>query len=290
MRMLRGMQKAQQGVQRVFKNVFVYTPSMSGEEVCAAAKEAQEGRLVDLLARVKVEVLQEDSEAAPAASALSQHTLKQLGSFLSERLTNACSSWGYLKMDHLACFLPGVLALGAMTGAAEDPAAELELAAGLAEGCAHMWIDTPTGLAAEASAFNVMEGRDHDLGVMHDAPYSMLRPETVESLWYMYVATNDTKYQDWGWQIFEAIEKYGRLEEGGYCGIEDVREADEPRKRDRMETFLLSETFKYLFLLFADEQPFDLEKVVLNTEGHPLPVVSAAAAWGSSPAPRAARA
>lgn len=289
MRMLQGMQQAQQGVQKVFKNVFVYTPSMTGEEVCAAAKEAQEGRLDELLDRVRVDVLQ-DREMSSGTSGLSQHTLKQLGNFLSERLTTVCSSWGYLKMDHLACFLPGVLALGAMTGAAEDPAAELELAAGLAEGCAHMWLDTPTGLAAEASAFNVMEGRDHDLGVMHDAPYSMLRPETVESLWYMYVATGDTKYQDWGWRIFEAIEKYGRLEGGGYCGIEDVREAGEPRKRDRMETFLLSETFKYLFLLFADDQPFDLERVVLNTEGHPLPVVSAAAAWGSSHSPRAARA
>ena len=36
----------------------------------------------------------------------------------------------------------------------------------------------------------------------NDAHY-LLRPETVESLWYLYYFSGNKTYQDWGWQIFQ---------------------------------------------------------------------------------------
>ena len=36
----------------------------------------------------------------------------------------------------------------------------------------------------------------------NDAHY-LLRPETIESLWYMFQVTGNTTYQDWGWTIFQ---------------------------------------------------------------------------------------
>ena len=33
--------------------------------------------------------------------------------------------------------------------------------------------------------------------------HNLLRPETVESLWYMYHLTGNQTYQDWGWKIFQ---------------------------------------------------------------------------------------
>ena len=33
-----------------------------------------------------------------------------------------------------------------------------------------------------------------------------------------------------------------------------------------------AETLKYYYLLFLDEDPWPLDKIVFNTEGHPLPV------------------
>lgn len=40
-----------------------------------------------------------------------------------------------------------------------------------------------------------------------------------------------------------------------------------------MESFFLSESLKYLYLLFADDQTLlPLDRYVFNTEGHPLPV------------------
>lgn len=35
--------------------------------------------------------------------------------------------------------------------------------------------------------------------------HNLLRPETVESLWYMYHLTGNATYQEWGWKIFEVI-------------------------------------------------------------------------------------
>ena len=100
---------------------------------------------------------------------------------------------------------------------------------------------------------------------------NILRPETVESLFVAFSLTGDEIYRDWGWQIFEAFEKHCKVETGGYSSIDDV-DADEPNKVDKMETFWLSETLKYLYLLFSDRDVLPLNKWVLNTEAHPLPV------------------
>eukprot|EP00439_Symbiodinium_sp_Y106_P039962 s5088_g4.t2 len=175
--------------------------------------------------------------------------------------------------DHLSCFFPGVLALGVLTGAAAQPTEELLLAQELTESCTRMWLDSPRGLAPESVRWNRAPQRSLDFRATPKDAHCSLRPEVVESLWYLYLATGDPKYQDWGWSIFQAIEAFARLDSGGYSSIQDVTVQSELERRDEMQTFLLSETFKYLFLLFGDRQPLDLNKTVLNTEGHPLPVL-----------------
>jgi len=249
------------------KAAFVALSPIPGEEICAVAEQLQAGRWDLSHNRLQITI------PGDKASVPSQLVRENAAAVAAQHLANQCETWGFFKMDHLACFLPGLLALGVMTGAASNASEELRLAAELTEGCARMWHDSPIGLAPESSAFNVVAGRTNDVKAVAGASHSILRPETVESLWYLYMATGDSKYQDWGWRILEAIERHARVEGGGYSGIEDVLEVTEPRRRDRMETFLLSETFKYLFLLFAEGEPiFDLERTVLNTEGHPLPV------------------
>lgn len=90
----------------------------------------------------------------------------------------------------------------------------------------------------------------------------------------MYRATKDPKYREWGWRIFQAFEKYTRIETG-YTSISNVM-ASRPElvnRRDKMETFYLAETLKYLYLLFSDDPDLmPLDKWVFNTEAHPLPV------------------
>ena len=41
-------------------------------------------------------------------------------------------------------------------------------------------------------------------------------------------------------------------------------------KKDSMESYFLAETLKYLYLLFAPRGTLDLNKMVFNTEAHPL--------------------
>ena len=66
-------------------------------------------------------------------------------------------------MEHLACFYPGLLALGLSHGLHPEQAA---LAGRLAESCYMMYKHTPTGLAAEVTLFNTQRGSTEDLAVM----------------------------------------------------------------------------------------------------------------------------
>jgi len=79
------------------------------------------------------------------------------------------------------------------------------------------------------------------------------------------------RYREWGWQIFEAFEKHTKVDTGGYCSLDDVTSVP-PNRRDKMETFFLGETLKYLYLLFADSSLIPLDKFVFNTEAHPIPI------------------
>ena len=91
------------------------------------------------------------------------------------------------------------------------------------------------------------------------------RPETIESLFVAYRLTGEQRYRDYGWAIFEAIEKHCRIESGGYASILDVNQVPATYE-DKMETFLMSETFKYLYLLFEDANvlPLDSESSAVH--------------------------
>ena len=102
---------------------------------------------------------------------------------------------------------------------------------------------------------------------------NILRPETVESLFIAFQLTGDPLYREWGWKIFEAFRRWCQVDggRGGYAGIEDIDDT-EPVQIDRMETFWLSETLKYLYLLFSPRNKLPFHEWVFNTEAHPLPV------------------
>jgi mannosyl-oligosaccharide alpha-1,2-mannosidase len=137
-----------------------------------------------------------------------------------------------------------------------------------------MYARMNTGIAPEYVQF--FEDRDFEIG--RGAPHYLLRPESVESFFVLYHLTGDPVYREWGWEVFQAIERYCRTN-GGYGAIHDVRNVHiEPD--DKMESFFLAETLKYLYLLFDPETPIDLlHKHVFNTEAHPMrifPVMDAA--------------
>ncbi|CAM6075530.1 unnamed protein product [Sphagnum tenellum] len=167
------------------------------------------------------------------------------------------------KMDELACFAPGMLTLG-MEGALPEKAVEyLEIAKELAWTCYNFYMSTPTKLAGENYYFH--QGQDMVVGTA----YNILRPETVESLMYLWRKTGDSKYRDWGWDIFQAFEKQSRIP-SGYVGLRNVNTGE---KDNKMQSFFLAETLKYLYLLFSPSSVIPLDEWVFNTEAHPLRII-----------------
>jgi len=93
-----------------------------------------------------------------------------------------------------------------------------------------------------------------------------LRPEIVESTYYLYHYTGDPEYRQMGKKMFDDFVKYCRTD-SGYAALADVTSK---QQRDEMESFALAETFKYFYLLFASSETLQFDKVIFNTEAHPL--------------------
>lgn len=190
---------------------------------------------------------------------------------LAERpdgLENAISP----KMDHLVCFMPGTIALGATNGLTEAEAKksstwgekqeeDMELAKELMKTCWGMYKVTATGLAPEITYFNLdlppkteRSHKEKSPKVLSDAAdaewkgdyivkpmdaHNLQRPETVESLFYMWRITGDNVYREWGWKMFKSFVNYTTVADG--AGFTSLDNADQlpPRQRDNMESFWL---------------------------------------------------
>jgi hypothetical protein len=94
------------------------------------------------------------------------------------------------------------------------------------------------------------------------------RPEFIESTWYLYQATKDPWYLHIGEMALRDIKRrcYTKC---GWAGLQDVRTGEQS---DRMESFFLGETAKYMYLLFDPNHPLNTIDApwVFTTEGHPL--------------------
>ncbi|KAI1758913.1 glycoside hydrolase family 47 protein [Hypoxylon sp. FL1150] len=207
------------------------------------------------------------------------------------------------KMDHLVCFMPGTIALAATGGLTEAEAkklptwtkkneADMDLARELMQTCWGMYKWMATGLAAEITYFHIAnpplpEGAPHHPPAEFDADpeaewrkdysvhamdtHNLQRPETVESLFYMWRITGDVKYREWGWEMFKSFMNHTAVPEGG--GFSSLSNANKvpPVMRDNMESFWLAETLKYFYLLFSPNDLLPLDKIVINTEAHAFP-------------------
>jgi hypothetical protein len=175
------------------------------------------------------------------------------------------------KMDHLVCFMPGTIALGATGGIPEAEAKilpswnakkeeDMKLARELTQTCWGMYKVMATGLAPEIAHFYIdnpplPESTPHkapttfddaedadwrqDFLIKSNDNHNLQRPETVESLFYMWRITGDEMYREWGWEMFKAFVEYTAVDEGG--GFTSLSNANviPPTTRDNMESFWL---------------------------------------------------
>ncbi|XP_033647803.1 ER degradation-enhancing alpha-mannosidase-like protein 1 [Asterias rubens] len=103
-----------------------------------------------------------------------------------------------------------------------------------------------------------------------DVLFYPLRPELVESTYLLYQATQNPFYLHVGSDILESLETYTK----STCGYATLHDVFTKTKEDRMESFFLSETCKYLFLLFDSDNHVNraASKYIFSTEGHLLPI------------------
>ncbi|XP_043933954.1 ER degradation-enhancing alpha-mannosidase-like protein 1 [Protopterus annectens] len=103
-----------------------------------------------------------------------------------------------------------------------------------------------------------------------DVLFYPLRPELMESTYLLYQATKNPFYLHVGMDILESLEKHTKVR----CGYATLHHVVEKTKEDRMESFFLSETCKYLYLLFDEDNPLhnSENRHIFTTEGHIVPV------------------
>ena len=145
----------------------------------------------------------------------------------------------------LDAFFPAVLALSGDTARAEK----------LLDSCNKMW--TAYGIEPESFDYATMKAT---------IPNYELRPEIIESTYYVYFFTGDGRYLQMGQTYYDSLVKSCRTD-AGFAALSSVITME---KKDAMESFFLAETLKYLYLLYAPKSTLDLDKVVFNTEAHPL--------------------
>ncbi|GJM86799.1 hypothetical protein PR202_ga02691 [Eleusine coracana subsp. coracana] len=105
-----------------------------------------------------------------------------------------------------------------------------------------------------------------DYGMLHPTEkYYPLRPEFAESTFYLYQATKDPWYLEVGEAIVGSLNYYTKVD-GGFASIRDVSTM---KLEDHQHSFFLSETCKYLFLLY-DDSFLKNQNYIFTTEGHPL--------------------
>lgn len=145
----------------------------------------------------------------------------------------------------LDAFFPGTLALSG----------DLDRSRKLEDSAFKMW--TTFGIEPEEMNYTTMK--------ITSGGYE-LRPEVIESAYYLRHFTKDERYREMGKTFLDSLVKYCRTEVG-YAALSDVATKT---KKDEMESFFFAETLKYLFLLYAPPDTIDLTKVVFNTEAHPI--------------------
>jgi len=193
--------------------------------------------------------------------------------------------------SNLACFHAGNWLMG---GRLLNNQTIVNIALDLNEGCWNTYASTATGIGPESWSFISSDG-DYTGGTITDAqraynakygyyprtPAYILRPEVLESNFYAWRVTGNTKYLDRAASTVKNFEKW--LKTGvAYAGITDVNNVSSNRSfYDDMESFWFAEVLKYLYLTFDDPTHISLDNYVFNTEAHPFIAPPAKSSYGA---------
>ncbi|KAE8353756.1 putative mannosyl-oligosaccharide alpha-1,2-mannosidase 1B [Aspergillus coremiiformis] len=213
-----------------------------------------------------------------------ESTIKHLASHPSTRpdltfLSSYDNGQYSLNSQHLTCFDGGSFLLG---GTVLDRQDFINFGLDLVNGCHATYNQTLTGIGPESFGWDPKSVPADQKALYERAGFYItngayiLRPEVIESFYYAWRVTGKEIYREWVWNGFLAINKYCRTA-SGFAGLTDVNAANGGDRYDNQESFLFAEVLKYIYLTFAPEgewqvQRGDGNKFVYNTEAHPIQV------------------
>ncbi|EAU89371.2 alpha-mannosidase 1 [Coprinopsis cinerea okayama7 len=190
--------------------------------------------------------------------------------------------------SHLACFHGGNWILG---GRLLDNDTIVNYGLQLTDACWNTYASTSTGIGPELWAFTSSDGSytgsgsnltltestfNAKNGFYITQPNYMMRPEVLESNFYAWRVTGDTKYFGRAVTALQSFIDYLTVsgnETMGYTGLQDVmdegvRGSLSDGRIDKTESFWFAEVLKYLYLTFDDPANYNLDDYVFNTEAH----------------------
>ncbi|KAJ7701448.1 glycoside hydrolase family 47 protein [Mycena rosella] len=192
--------------------------------------------------------------------------------------------------SHLACFFPGNWLLG---GKLLQNQTIIDFALKLNDGCWNTYASTETGIGPEGFAFISPDGNftgggtitpqqlafNSEHGFYITSSDYIQRPEVLESNFYAWRVTGDTKYLD---RAAAAIASFNKFLPAtvAFAGLNDVDDFS-AGLIDITESFWFAEVLKYLYLTFDDPSHISLDDYVFNTECHPLKAPPALNSYGS---------
>ena len=168
------------------------------------------------------------------------------------------SQWNIeVAMDTGAPYSSRVSALQAFWPSLQVLAGDVDAAKASYEPIHQLW----KRFSALPEIFDVRRGR-----ILEYAMDSPIRPEFAESTYHLWMATGEDHYLEVGKEIIFALQNISRVS----CGFASIADVTNQRLDDRMDSFFLAETIKYLFLLFdASLEPEKRTSLFCPTERLP---------------------
>ncbi|KAF7619586.1 hypothetical protein AFLA_001211 [Aspergillus flavus NRRL3357] len=186
-----------------------------------------------------------------------------------------------LSSQHLTCFDGGSFLLG---GTVLDRDDFIQFGLDLVKGCHETYNQTLTGIGPESFGWDPKNVPSDQKELYERAGFYIssgayiLRPEVIESFYYAWRITGQEIYREWVWNAFVNINKYCRTD-SGFAGLTNVNAANGGGRYDNQESFLFAEVLKYVYLTFAPDNEWQVQrgkgnKFVYNTEAHPVRVAA----------------
>lgn len=182
-------------------------------------------------------------------------SIKGINAHVAETVRGNELWYGHIDMNTGARRAPHWGSLDAFFPAVLAVSGDIDRARRLQESNMRMW--RLHGIEPETLDYRAMRATN---------PGYALRPEIVESAYYLRRLTHDPRYLAEGREMFEDFVRACR-NDTGFAALESVVTK---KQKDSQESFLYAETLKYYYLLFAPDTALDFKAVTFNTEAHPL--------------------